>query len=89
MKRVPVSEIFDIPKFYYFESKNIYTGSKGNFNYKIIPGETLVGQVWHGKLCSMKATIEQEQSFSMTQEGFDQLIAWLEQCYKDGSTNNP
>ena len=67
MKRVPVSEIFDIPKFYYFESKNIYTGSKGNFNYKIIPGETLVGQVWHGKLCSMKATIEQEQSFSMNQ----------------------
>ncbi|MBQ8823902.1 MAG: hypothetical protein IJZ64_01570 [Ruminococcus sp.] len=86
MRVNPASEIFDIPKFYYFQSKNIFTGSKDNFfQYKIIPTDVLTIQIWHGKLCSMKAKIEIEQTFSMTQEGFDEMIKWLENLYQSES----
>ncbi len=37
-----VSKYFDIPKFYYFESKNDFSGSKDQtFNYKIISNDNL------------------------------------------------
>lgn len=79
--KTSVSEIFEIPKFYYFESGNDYSGSKGDFAYKIVNGSTLKCLTWHGKLCSMKAAIEHEQEFEKTQEGFDSLIKWLESMY--------
>lgn len=88
MAAVRVSEYFDIPKFYYFQAKNIFTGSKDTtFNYKIIPGETLKVQIWHGMLCSEKAEIETEQEFPMEQAGFEEMIRWLEQQY-DKETQN-
>ena len=37
---------------------------------------------WHGRLCSMKAEIEHEAEFENSQEGFDELIKWLEAQYK-------
>lgn len=76
-----VSKIFEIPKFYYFDSGNDYSGSCGDFSYKVITGEKLKIMTWHGKLCSMKADIEQEQEFDRTQEGFDEMIKWLEEQY--------
>lgn len=79
-----VSEIFDIPKFYYFESGNEYSGSKGKFSYKIINSEALKCLTWHGKLCSMKAEIENEAEFEKTQEGFNAMIKWLEERYTEG-----
>ena len=49
MSAKPVSKYFDIPRFYYFESKNVFTGSRDQtFNYKITPGENLKVQIWHG-----------------------------------------
>jgi hypothetical protein len=77
-----VSEVFEIPKFYYFESGNDYSGSKGDFSYKIINDGKLKCLTWHGKLCSMKAEIEHESEFDLTQEGFDSMIKWLEEQYK-------
>ncbi|MBO4523632.1 hypothetical protein [Ruminococcus sp.] len=77
-----VSEIFEIPKFYYFESGNDFSGSKGDFAYKICNGEKLKCMTWHGRLCSMKAEIEHEEEFENNQEGFDTMIKWLEEQYK-------
>ncbi|MCD7810471.1 MAG: hypothetical protein LUG91_01270 [Ruminococcus sp.] len=79
-----VSEIFEIPKFYYFESGNDYSGSKGEFAYKIANGEKFKCMTWHGRLCSMKADIENEAEFEKTQEGFDAMIKWLEERYSEG-----
>lgn len=79
-----VSAIFDIPKFYYFDSSNDYSGSKGDFSYKVITGDTLKCLTWHGRLCSMKAEIEHEQEFERSQEGFDSMIKWLEEMYEKG-----
>lgn len=78
-----VSEIFEIPKFYYFNCGNDYSGSKEDFSYKIITGEKLKCITWHGRLCSMKAQIENEAEFERTQEGFDAMIKWLEERYAD------
>ena len=44
-----VSEILEIPKFYYFDSGNDYSGSKGDFAYKIITAEKLTAKTWHGR----------------------------------------
>lgn len=78
-----VSEIFEIPKFYYFDCGNDYSGSMKDFSYKIVTGEKLKCMIWHGSLCSMKAKIENEAEFERTQEGFDLMIKWLEKQYKE------
>ena len=78
-----VSEIFEIPKFYYFESGNDFSGSKGDFAYKICNGDVLKCMTWHGRLCSMKAEIEHEAEFERTQEGFEAMIKWLEERYNE------
>ena len=75
------STVFEIPNFYYFESENNYSGSKGNFAYKIEIGERFRVMVWHGRLCSDKAKIEDEANFDFTQEGFEQMIKWLDNAY--------
>lgn len=74
-----VSEVFEIPKFYYFNSGNHYSGSKGDFSYKIITGDSLKAMTWHGRLCSMKAQIEHEQDFERSEEGFAAMVKWLEE----------
>ncbi len=79
-----VSEIFEIPKFYYFESGNDYSGSKGEFAYKITNGEKLCAMTWHGRLCSAKAQIEQQAEFERSEQGFTDLIKWLEDVYSAG-----
>ena len=76
-----VSEVFEIPKFYYFDSGNDYSGSKNDFSYKVITGEKLKAMVWHGRLCSMKAEIEHEQEFERGEDGFALMIKWLEEMY--------
>lgn len=74
-----VSTIFDIPKFFYFDSGNDYSGSHGDFAYKIKTGDVLNCKTWHGRLCSMKAQIENEQDFERSEEGFAAMIKWLEE----------
>jgi hypothetical protein len=81
LSKTSVSEIFDIPKFYYFDSGNDYSGSVDDFAYKIFTGETLRVLTWHGRLCSDKAEIENEKEFDRSQEGFDAMIKWLEDVY--------
>lgn len=78
-----VSKIFEIPKFYYFDSGNDYSGSMGDFSYKIITKDNFRAMTWHGRLCSMKAEIENEQEFERSQHGFDSMIKWLEEKYSE------
>lgn len=81
MFETSVSKVFEIPKFFYFDSGNDYSGSRGDFSYKITTGDNFKCMTWHGRLCSMKAEIEHEAEFDRTQEGFDAMIKWLEeQC---------
>ncbi len=78
-----VSSVFEIPKFYYFDCGNNYSGSKNDFSYKIITSENLKAMTWHGRLCSMKAQVENEQEFERSEEGFSRMIKWLEERYSE------
>lgn len=76
------SKIFDLRNFYFYQSGNTFTGSLNGFNYKIIPdSDKLKVLTWHGMLCSELAEIERENDFPMTQDGFDEMIKWLEDTY--------
>ncbi len=70
---------FGIPVLSYFTSKNVFTGSRGLYNYKITPDEDLFVEVWWGRLCSKLATKEGEAHFPMTTEGHLAMLAWLEE----------
>ncbi len=76
-----VSQVFEIPGYYYFDAGNDFSGSKGDFAYKIINGERFRAIAWHGRLCSMKAEIEHEADFERTPDGFAALVKWLEETY--------
>ena len=78
-----VSRIFEIPKLYYFEAGNDYSGSRDDFAFKIRNGEKLKCLTWHGRLCSDKATIEHEAEFDLNAEGFEALVRWLEERYTE------
>jgi hypothetical protein len=85
MRKNPVSKIFDIPQFYYFQSGNHFSGSQNQnqFNYKILYGkENLTLQIWHGLLCSEKAEIEIEKTFPLEESGFLDMIHFLEETYQ-------
>ncbi len=74
---------FDIPRIYYFESNNTFTGSRKDFNFKIVPDGELKVSTWHGFLCSELADMEQEACFPLNQEGFDQMLRWLDERFRE------
>lgn len=84
MAGTSASEIFDLRNLYYYQSGNIFTGSLNGFNYKIIPDkENITALIWHGNLCSELAEIEQQKEFRLDENGFKDMINWLEEEYKE------
>ncbi len=74
---------FDIPRIYYFESSNIFTGSRKDFNFRIVPKEDMLHvTTWHGFLCSDLAEMEKTAQFPLTTEGHAQMLDWLEAAFK-------
>ncbi|MCD8220182.1 MAG: hypothetical protein LUC50_07685 [Ruminococcus sp.] len=78
MKINSVSEIFDIPQLSYFSYGNVFTGSRGKLSFKITPGEEFTIQIWHSRLCSERADIEEERHYLMDESGFHEMLRWLE-----------
>ncbi len=80
------SELFDLRRLYYYESGNIFTGSKGEFNFKIIPDtkeKKLNVSLWHGIICSDLAEMDKQEEFTLDEEGFEEMIKWLENEYRE------
>ena len=77
MRKDPASEVYDVPQYSYFEFGNNFTGSYGKLSYKITPGEDFTVQIWHSRLCSDLAEMEEEQKFPMTKDGFHEMLRWL------------
>lgn len=74
---------FDIPRLYYFESGNIFTGSRDSLNFRIVPKDgEMTAFIWHGFICSELAEMEAEQVFPLSKEGFDEMLLWLEEKYR-------
>lgn len=74
---------FDIPRIFYFESGNIFTGSRGDLNFRIVPDSgNLTVSVWHGFICSELAETEAAETFSLSEEGHTAMLAWLDTQYR-------
>lgn len=84
-------EEFFIPTLHTFAMKNIFTGSSGNFRFKITPNiqmktpkevdfesSSMLAEYWHGLYCYEKSTIEGQETFPLTEEGRSEMIKWLQ-----------
>lgn len=85
-----MEEIF-IPTLHTFAMNNIFTGSHGNFRFRIVPDvimatpkevdfekSSIQATFWHGLFCYEKSEMEGEQSFPMSEEGRLAMKQWLE-----------
>ena len=86
-----MSELF-IPTLHTFAMNNIFTGSCGMFRFRAKPNvvmatpkevdfdqSSIEAEFWHGLFCYEKSEMEGTQTFPMTEEGREQMIAWLEE----------
>lgn len=80
-----------IPTLHTFAMNNTFTGSDGLFRFRIEPKvvmktpkevnfeeSAIFAEYWHGLLCYEKSTMEGQETFPMTPQGREALIAWLE-----------
>ena len=86
-----MEELF-IPTLHTFAMKNLFTGSYGQLRFRIKPDvvmatpkevdfsqSTIFVEYWHGLYCYEKSEMEGSETFPMTEEGREQMIAWLEE----------
>ena len=81
---------FDIPKLFYFQSRNIHTGSRGRLRYIIVPEDGQMNvSVWRQDLCFEivrdRGEIEGTAQFPVSEEGFEQMLAYLQTEFDAGS----
>ena len=81
-----------LPNLHWFAMKNPFTGSYGNFRFRIVPkvimatdkevdfeNSTMEAEFWHGLFCYEKSTVEEKQTFPMNDDGRLAMKAWLEE----------
>ena len=84
-------EVF-LPVLHWFDAKNKFTGSCGDFRYIIKPNVVMAtakevdfeassmhAEYWHGPFCYEKSEMEGEHTFPLTDEGREEMISWLEE----------
>lgn len=79
-----------IPTLHTFAMENTFTGSCGEFRFRIEPkvekagkevvfeNSSIYAEFWHGPFCYEKSRMEGEQTFPMTEDGRLAMKAWLE-----------
>ena len=85
-----MADIF-LPTLHAFAMDNAFTGSCGMLRFKIVPkvvkrtqkevdmeNSSIFVQFWHGSLCYEKSQMEGEATFPMSEQGRQDLKAWLE-----------
>lgn len=86
-----VSELLDIPEYYYFESLNDYIGSLNGFNFKITTQIETINEVdskllrvylYHGNQCFELSTPYVRKDFEHSSEGLSALAEWIEAEYQ-------
>ena len=81
-----------LPTLHWFAMKNPFTGSCGEFRFRVIPKinmatakevdfqtSSLQTEFWHGPFCYEKSTMEGEETFPLSEEGREALRLWLEE----------
>lgn len=85
-----MAEIF-LPTLHTFAMNNIFTGSSGLFRFRAVPNVVMATpkevdfsqssirvEYWHGLYCYEKSQMEGEETFPMSEEGRQNMLAWLE-----------
>ena len=85
-----MAELF-IPVLHWFDANNIFTGSCGEFRFRIKPNvvmatakevdfeaSSVTAEYWHGPYCYEKSEMEGSADFPMTEEGIQSMKQWLE-----------
>lgn len=85
-----MSELF-LPTLHTFAMKNTFTGSVGMFRFRVVPkvqmktpkevdfeASSMEAEFWHGPYCYEKSQMEGKASFPMSQEGREEMLAWLQ-----------
>ena len=73
-----MTDPYDIPTLLFFESGNVFSGSRKAFGFKIRPTDgALQASVWNGELCMEKSEILDTQEFPCNEEGRAAMIEWL------------
>ncbi len=79
-----------LPTLHWFAMNNLFTGSVGAFRFRAKPQvlmatakevdyekSTVFCEYWHGPYCYEKSEMEGAREFPMSQDGVDQMRAWL------------
>lgn len=67
-----------LPTLSSMEYGNPWTGSRKNARWRIIPADGQMSvEVWPGPLCYECSTVTHTASFPVSEEGIEQLRAWL------------
>jgi hypothetical protein len=82
---------FFIPTLHTFAMNNIFTGSHGEFRFKITPqiqkktpkevdfeASTMLAEYWHGPFCYEKSSIEEQKIFPLSETGRSEMLIWLQ-----------
>ena len=81
-----------LPTLHWFDNKNSFSGSYGNFRFLVKPDVTMATskevdyeasslkcEFWHGPFCYELSTIEQARVFPLSDEGVANMKQWLEE----------
>ncbi len=75
-------EPFTILPLEYFAFGNNFSGSRGLFNYKILPSKENIHLIaWYGKNCSAKSEIAAEADFPLAEESRPLICQWLDEQF--------
>lgn len=80
-----------LPTLHTFAMNNIFTGSCGLFRFRAVPNvvmktpkevdfdaSAIYVEFWHGLFCYEKSEMEGNATFPLTDEGREDMLAWLE-----------
>ena len=85
-----MAELF-IPTLHTFAMNNVFTGSCGNFRFRVEPqiekdgkeivyeNSSMTAEFWHGLFCYEKSQMEGKSTFPMSEEGRLAMKCWLEE----------
>ena len=81
---------FFIPTLHTFEMNNIFTGSQGDFRFRIQPNiekktqkevdvenSSITAEYWHGPFCYELSEMEGKETFPLSEEGRIAMQQWL------------
>lgn len=81
------SAYFYLPNLYTFQNGNTFIGSFQGLRFRVKPGKAGEGDeerpilsalVWYGAYCLEQSEVQAEADFTLTEEGRDALLDWLE-----------